>query len=1353
MKKLSLLFISLFMCFAYGNTATYLISNKATNAGETITHKGIKFIVGQTAFADFTSFTSSTIIENSTVYVASGSYNDNLTITTEGLSFMGNNAYCDWTATRSDETIITGTININASNISINGFKITEGGRIESTIGTNEAPLSGIKVLYNYFTGSTVARSSKTPLVEIGDAITNANANSTTSQCRYKNCEVSHNHFEGDATHYPYCIGFGGAFGTTKIKDNYFYDGGTSIHLDNSQGSLNVTHNKFEKVGVSTAEAPDGGNKGDFCIYAMRCAYANSTNLNIKHNEFDGCYGQASYFSLIRVYPGSSGSDNCVTPVNMSVNINHNIFKNKTSGASNSGQLNENMLLYADKGTTKNVKFNLADNHFDNRFYKFSWVTLADGIGQREVYSNAYDQFRVGGKYTTMGTSILTGTDISNHAKNVALASSTVLQSMDIDMQTGDMYFLQLLGTSENNSFCSSYGLNSSNCDALRLTRVICTKKGTAEDPTYTYSGTQSMRIAKSGHGVKLSVCRDKNGELWMITGAKGDDNGTSNDLSGTSISRFKFVSGGVRILDGSGETDSSVKYFEHPAGYSNAYGAVDEMNRYLCISSSGSGRRYYIYDLDEYLEGKTNPTQIASVKLSTGDDPITGTGLSQDNGFCTWSYQSYAINGDYLYLLEGESDDTSKPVTSGDPIVVISTYNWRTGQFLRRDRINYARINDTFGEPEALTIRPDEYGNVCTYLGIAVGSSGARKANVLKFHTDRHLDASGNVIGVDTETKMHHFNTSQYSGITMTPSENSINLSASTISETPSQTITIKRSTKYLYGNWTGTITGVDGDVFEVSISDNTPFSSSFKATVKFTPNGYKSVYNANLRLSSPLAPDIIIPITATYSGNETPEDPKNPTITTNSSSVSFSTVIGTPTSSKITIEGNSLIDNINLSLSGDNADQFSLSTTSLSAAGGTITITYDPIAEGNHSAKITASSSDAENVVISLSGTATNAPEEPEIISGYNLTQDWAQTSGHLTAGTNTRWATAFDGKIYINDHANSMLYYWDANGLTNTEISSTAGTAITSDDAGNIIVSTSIYAGGNTAMKVLPANSSTFQDLTLTMPDGVTANQMQYLGKAIGNIMSAEGGAIFIFPKGATAVAKIIVKNGVQTSATKIDVTAITADAQSIAIPLTNDINSNIIAARVRGSNHFYHNNESEFVAYTNNGINTTQGGTIFSLNNTLFAVEPIGTAYLDGFQIVDLKSNSIVATHTAQFSTAVAAPNPNCITAEIVDDYEAKLYQYVPGQLAAQYTFKLISTGIENKITNIANVKVDNKNLIVEGVDVAKIEIYSIAGYMTATNINSNSINLSNHKGLYIAVITDQNGNHTTHKVAL
>ena len=1348
MKKLFTLILLLTTCAIGANAATYLISSKATTTGETVTYKNINFTVGTTAFADFNSFLASQIEENSTVYVADGAYSGNATITTQGLTLLGNNAFCDWTVTRKAESTITGTIYIKASNITINGFKFTEGGRIESSSATNAAPLSGIKVLYNYFTGSTVKRSTSNPLVEIGNIIANADANSTTSQCRYKNCEASHNYFEGDATHYPNCIGFGGAFGTTTVVDNYFYDGGTSVYFANAQGTLNIKYNVFKNVGKTTYTAPDGGSKGDFCIALYRSAYANSTTANIIANEFDGCYGQTSLFPLIRVYQGNSGGTDQVTAKNYRININENTFKNKTTtlpSASNA-QAGEKLILYNDKGTGTGIIYNLSNNHYDNRFYKFAWVTLQDGQGIREVYANQFSRFDIGGKMSTFGTSTLTGTDVTNHATAVALGAVTVIQSFDIDPVTGDMYFIQKMNSSRITSYNSLYGLSSDH-DGLTVTRVPCSK---INGYTYTYSTSiQSMEIGYGGHGTNMCFVRDKNGQGWLWSGGKATVK-SGDDTSGATA-RWKFSSGTDINLDGSGKTDSGVEYFN--VSGSNDYPACDENSRYLCVRTSGSGiNTYRIYDLDDALEG--TKTLYKTVELSKGD--FAQSDISGDGGYNTWDFQSFDINGDYIYILEGCSEENSKTITSGDPTLVLTCYNWRTNEYCYRERLNYGRINSLFGEPEGMVLRFDQYGHANLYIAVVNGPSGSRKANIYKYIIDYHTgydeaNAKATTQGDDTSTT-GHFKT-DYPTISYSCNTNSLTFSATSLSEAPSQKVTITNG-EYIYGQWYGVITGEDGDAFTVSTASNNAFSTSATTTVTFTPKANKTTYKAYLRLFSPLAStksesnDIVIPITATYTGANIPE---TPTIKINATNVSLSTEVGTEVSKDVSIQGSALTGNITLALSGADANQFNVITNSLSSNGGNVTISYDPSASGTHKATLTASANGAEDVEITISGTAKDAPA---VIIGYNLSQDWAQTSGHLTANTNTRWATGFDGKIYINDHANSMLYYWTANGLTNTGIASAAGTAITSDEAGNIIVSTSMYAGGNTAMKVLPANGTSFQDLTLTMPDGVTANQMQYLGKAIGNILSAEGGAIFIFPKDATSVAKIIIKNGVQTSATKIDVTAITADAQSIAIPLTNDINSNDIVARVRGSKHFYYNNGSSFVPYADNGINTTQGGTIFTLNGTLYNVQPIGTpAYLDGFQIVDITNNSIVATHNAQFSTSVAAPNANCITAEVIGQYEAKLYQYVPGQIAAQYTFKLATTGIDNEIANIVKIKVAEKNLIVEGIDVAKIDIYSISGIMTATQLNSNTINLASYKGAYIAVVTDQDGNRTTHKVVL
>ncbi len=357
-------------------------------------------------------------------------------------------------------------------------------------------------------------------------------------------------------------------------------------------------------------------------------------------------------------------------------------------------------------------------------------------------------------------------------------------------------------------------------------------------------------------------------------------------------------------------------------------------------------------------------------------------------------------------------------------------------------------------------------------------------------------------------------------------------------------------------------------------------------------------------------------------------------------------------------------------------------------------------------------------------------------EASEGYALIQKWAHTEGHLAANTASRWATAFDGKIYVNDHSASKLYYWDENGKTDTGIASATGTAITSDGAGNVIVSTSMYAGGNTAMKVLPVGGSSMQELTITMPAGVTAAQMQYLGKATGDILG-NGGALYLFPSGATSVAKITFKNGVQQSSEAIAVGTITADGQSIVVPLSDDYTSNDIAVRNRNNKHFYHSNGSAFVAYADNGITTTQGGTIFKLGDVYYGVEPIGTSYRDGFQIVDLANNVVVAKHTEELTSTAVSPNPNCITAEINADNTVNIYQYVPGQLATMYTFEVKAlTGVEDVEATETTVVAGGGYIEILG-DAQSIEVYDMQGNM----ISQNEAYISCQAGIYLVRVDE------------
>lgn len=931
-----------------------MLAEHNQDGGTYALYKGKYYRIGVTGFRSLKEFadnqTSCGAVSGDTLFVAPGVYTQNATISVDGLTILGHNANHDWTtlATRDMlESEIQAVLRIEASNITVNGFKFTGAGRVLSNNGTNDVPFRNIKVLYNYFCNSTVARGFSTPLVEIGNRKTGATANSESSQLRYLDCEVAHNYFyfpAGTTTTYPCGVGVCGAGGTTRIHDNYFNSTGSSVIVENAQGEIYVNHNVFKNIGVNTMDAAGGDDdkKGDFCVMIYRSAYANTTNAYIRNNEFDGCQGQEALLALIRVWAGNEGETDLVTPVNFKVNINQNTFKGKTTvvtsdvmGPKNGGtdQAGENIILYQDnKATYDNVRYNIQDNHYDNRLYKFAWIRLNDGMPRQEIYANNFTQFMLGGKFSSFGKEGFMGQDITNHAayySNTAIShyKGTVIQSFDIDMETGDLYFIQKLTNSANKTLAESYGLTHDNEECLILTRVPCKQKAVSHtsDATkkfYTYETTyESMMLLRAGHGVKLSVVRDKNGQLWMLTGGKGTQRAASNknSTSGTCVSKFKFVDGAQAILDGVGNSadkkvsNMSLSFIEHPKGLNNVYGTVDELSRYFCFSSSGSGaRQYWIYDLDDILEGKKNPRLIKGVKIAKGATPEAYETLggseansvftAADKGFETWSYQSYAIAGDYLYFLEGVSDEGDGLITSGNPVIVVSTYNWRTGKYLLRSRINYGRTNAEFGEPEGIVVRPDIYGHTTLYLALADNVSGSRQASIYKYHVNRYIDYkdydnSGattltyETYGDDILTTSTHFEKAQYPNITYSSDKSALTFTASQRAEdVATQTVTITNSGEYRYGSWVGTISGVDGGRFTVEVTDNEQFQTgTVTATVKFIPDGKKRDYSATLRLYSPLAStsvesnDIVIPLTATYTGNIVRESaPNRPHINT---------------------------------------------------------------------------------------------------------------------------------------------------------------------------------------------------------------------------------------------------------------------------------------------------------------------------------------------------------------------------------------------------------------------------------------------------------------------------------------
>lgn len=296
---------------------------------------------------------------------------------------------------------------------------------------------------------------------------------------------------------------------------------------------------------------------------------------------------------------------------------------------------------------------------------------------------------------------------------------------------------------------------------------------------------------------------------------------------------------------------------------------------------------------------------------------------------------------------------------------------------------------------------------------------------------------------------------------------------------------------------------------------------------------------------------------------------------------------------------------------------------------------------------------------------------------VNAQTLTQDWKVTEG-LPAAGNARWGVGKAGKVYTNDKSVPQILAFTAEGSSVVKASCN-GTAISIDDAGNFIVNDGFpNATSSTTFKIFPADGSDVKELTVTLPEGVTAGRMDFIGRTVGNVLSEAGGAFYITPAASGKVAKIFVAKGAQVAEKSKAFTAAAACASDgVAQPVGNDPESdNFVVRPARARSEFSQMVDGAPVEFTTAGTsNLTAGGDAVVLDGTLFTFDTSGTNYVDGFQVVNRTSNEVVATHENEFTSSAATPNQNALSVEKVDEYTARVYQYVPGQMAAQYTFSI------------------------------------------------------------------------------
>lgn len=852
MKKVSLSGILLMLACVTANAEIYLISPTIAQEGETEVEFKNQKIPADNVYASLSELLSTTIEEGSTVYFDGGTFSDNATIEVKGLTLLGNNAYCESRSKNRvlTETVIGGQWTVNADNVTINGFQFSGAGQVINESATNSAPMSGFSFIYNVVTNSTLAHADNTAVVKIGTSYREAAANVATAHRRYNGVNISHNAFSGSADYTAHFVIVSGSYGTTDIVDNTFSDGGTSIHVSNGQGVININSNKFTNVG-DTARVIDG-TAGEFCIFLNYLAYSNSTTVNIKNNYFSGCHGRSSIYPLIRFFQGDK-SNAVMKPVNCHINLNYNIFRKKPKHSSRT----YNYVFYGNETYTAPATVDARYNQFDNSEMSIGMIQQPWEDEQSRYFASTYELFDFA---SSAGTTVDYYKDpTGNYVKAVQLASSRVHQSFDIDTKTGDIYFIQVNPNSNSGLSLKAY-------EPLVMIRYYKNSSGTMSK--------QYMYLDYAGHGSNMAVA-NIDGTVWIFTGGNSDDPYTNTSLTETRSRAsciFPFVAGATADLSQTSFTYNSktyeIKQFVNKYKRNWQYPAIDiESNLFAERTTKNSVVYTAIYNLDDVMQNGSNATALKVITMPKYEDVYTSSAAANqsiveaDNGFSTWPGQGFAISGDFLYFLEGIGEGDDSAVTyNGEkiPTLFIHVYNWRTDKFqYRKPILKSTIISLVHGEPEGIKIHRNSKGRANLYLGVSSGGTNARRANIFCYQPEQTTGDSYSIPrGVST------------------PEVSEVTLTTSKLSPV-SQSFTIANSAKNggdvsnLNGEPQLTLSGADAECFSISASGTSILSKTTTVNVTYTPDGIKDAHQAVLRISSPYASaDVLVTLTGNYTG-----------------------------------------------------------------------------------------------------------------------------------------------------------------------------------------------------------------------------------------------------------------------------------------------------------------------------------------------------------------------------------------------------------------------------------------------------------------------------------------------------
>ena len=403
-----------------------------------------------------------------------------------------------------------------------------------------------------------------------------------------------------------------------------------------------------------------------------------------------------------------------------------------------------------------------------------------------------------------------------------------------------------------------------------------------------------------------------------------------------------------------------------------------------------------------------------------------------------------------------------------------------------------------------------------------------------------------------------------------------------------------------------------------------------------------------------------------------------------------------------------------------------------------------------------------------LAISAPAANAKSSMD----HNLKCLWMNTDV-APLHTSARQGVAVNGKFYLQNKDTQKIEIWDQTGKIG-ELESGKGTNITRDDAGNIIVRTGEFNTNYSVNKGVRIISTTGEVKDFDIA-GIPGGRADFWGHVSGNVMSKEGGMLYMGTMWQAKMIEVPMKNGAQdventfpytfvpNTAVKVDgtfsathlISCYGFDKTSIALLSPHVNKTNTTSGNGNSIYRLTLDEDDNWVPsgfYVTPNHNGCTGFEIFQLNGKEYIVYSTGSNNADGFSVAKLQVKETPANEdtdkNVRISTKYAEMKEdgsdvlyknnafygNHFTVEPATENSVYIYQYVPNAYIAKYELTIENSAVESiEADNDVVVFGGESKIIIESEKLAYV--YNTAGALVATG--KGTINCAN--GIYIVKV--------------